>query len=211
MDEYGAALVRAIDLLGIFAFALSGGWLALKRGMDLVGVTALAVTAGLFGGLIRDILTASLPPQLVVDDLYLVVPLLAVLVVVLIPKLAERRVLSVLVLDAIGMGLFAAIGGSKAAAAGLGLLGATFTGTVAAVGGGVLRDLFAAGIPEVFLRQSNLYVIPAVVGSFAAAVVATNGAAGPAVLLAVAAGTASFRLLAVRYHWHAPVPNWMQS
>lgn len=210
MNEYVPAFVRALDLIGILAFALSGGWLALRRGLDLVGVTALAVTAALFGGLIRDILIGELPPQLVTDDLYLIVVLAAVLLVIALPGLADRRFRTVLVLDAIGLGMFAAIGGSKAVFAGLGLIGATFVGTIAAVGGGIVRDILAAGVPQVFKGESELYVVPAAAGALAAALAADNGRASLEVLILCAAMTAAIRLLAVRYGWHAPVPSWFR-
>lgn len=209
MDEYVPTFVRALDLVGILAFALSGGWLALKRGFDLVGVTALSVTAALFGGLTRDVLIGELPPQLVTDDLYLIVPLVAVLIVILLPQLAEKRFALVGLFDAIGLGMFAAIGGNKAVTAGLGLIGATFVGTVAAVGGGIVRDVLAAGVPQVFQGDSDLYVVPAMAGSLVAALAAAEGRASLEVLLLCAALTAVFRLLAVRFGWHTPVPSWI--
>lgn len=210
MDEYVPAFVRALDLAGILAFALSGGWQALRQGLDLVGVTALAVAAGLFGGLTRDILIGDLPPQLVTDELYLIVALAAVALVVILPGLADRRFRLVMVLDAVGLGMFAAIGGSKAVVAGLGLVSATFVGTVAAVGGGVIRDLFAAAVPQVFRGESDLYAVPAAAGALAGAVAAANGRASLEVLLLCAAFTAVFRLLAVKYRWHTPIPHWFR-
>lgn len=201
---------RALDLIGIFAFALSGGWLALRKQLDLVGVAALAVAASLFGGLVRDILVADLPPQLVTDKFYLLIPVVAVLVVLALPHLSERRFRLVMFFDAVGLGMFAATGAAKAVAlGGLGLVSATFVGAVAAVGGGVIRDILAAGVPEVFQGDSDLYVVPAVAGAFVASLATLNGLASLEVLLACAAGTAVFRLLAVRFGWHTPVPSWV--
>ncbi|MFO7298878.1 MAG: TRIC cation channel family protein [Actinomycetes bacterium] len=208
MTEYVPTFARALDLVGIFAFALSGGWLALRKGLDLVGVTALSVAAALFGGFVRDLMVGDLPPQIVADPLYLPIPLAAVVVVVLLPRLSERRFRLVVFFDAVGLGMFAATGANKAVLAGLGLVSATFVGTIAAVGGGIVRDLLAADVPQVFHGRSELYVIPAIAGALAAAVAAGNGVARLEVLLACAAGTAMFRLLAVRYGWHAPVPAW---
>lgn len=210
MDEYVPAFVRALDLIGILAFALSGGWKALREGLDMVGVIALAVAAGLFGGLTRDILMGDLPPQLVTDELYLLVALAGVVLVVILPGLADRRFRLVMVLDAVGLGMFAAIGGSKAVVAGLGLVSATFVGTIAAVGGGVVRDVLAAAVPQVFRGDSDLYAVPAAAGALAAAIAAANGQATLEVLLLCAAFTAIFRLAAVRYRWHTPIPSWFR-
>jgi uncharacterized membrane protein YeiH len=47
-------LVHALDLLGTFAFALSGALLATRKRMDIFGVVVLAIAAGLGGGIVRD-------------------------------------------------------------------------------------------------------------------------------------------------------------
>ena len=49
------ALERTIDLVGVFAFAVSGGLLAVRRRYDLVGVVSLALVTALGGGVIRDV------------------------------------------------------------------------------------------------------------------------------------------------------------
>ncbi len=41
----------ALNLMGTFAFGLSGGILAVRKQMDLFGVLVLAVAAGLGGGM----------------------------------------------------------------------------------------------------------------------------------------------------------------
>ncbi|HHU09017.1 MAG TPA: TRIC cation channel family protein, partial [Intrasporangiaceae bacterium] len=52
----------ALDLVGVFAFALSGGLVALRAQLDLFGVLVLAWVTGLGGGIIRDLLLGATPP-----------------------------------------------------------------------------------------------------------------------------------------------------
>lgn len=199
------SILFAFDLLGVFAFALSGAWLAARKDFDLVGTVSLAFVTGLVGGIARDVLVGDLPPLAVQRQVYLAVPVLAAVVVLVAPGMVRRFDRPVLVLDAIGLGLFASVGAAKAIEAGLGLWSSTLIGVIAAVGGGILRDLLAGVVPQVFGRRSELYAIPAALGAFAIALLwETTGRNG---LLTVAAvvGTLILRLASVRYGWHASV------
>jgi uncharacterized membrane protein YeiH len=114
----------------------------------------------------------------------------------------------VLVLDAIGLGLFATVGASKAIAAGLGVVPTVLIGTVAAVGGGLLRDLLADQVPQILSTGSRLYALPAALGALTVAIGTVATTTGPSVVQAIAVAlTVVLRLLALRYGWHAPVPR----
>jgi uncharacterized membrane protein YeiH len=65
--------------------------------------------------------------------------------------------------DALGLGLYAAVGAQKATEAGLPFLGALLVATVNAVGGSVLRDLLIREVPLLF-RPGEFYALAAIVG-----------------------------------------------
>src|SRR5256885_13035361 len=67
----------ALNLMGTFAFGLSGGILAVRKQMDLFGVLVLAVATGLGGGILRDIILGHTPPATLNDWRYLAVAGLA--------------------------------------------------------------------------------------------------------------------------------------
>src|SRR3989449_7271799 len=67
----------ALNLMGTFAFGLSGGILAVRKQMDLFGVLVLAVATGLGGGIMRDIILGHTPPATLNDWRYLAVAGLA--------------------------------------------------------------------------------------------------------------------------------------
>jgi uncharacterized membrane protein YeiH len=51
----------ALDILGTFVFALSGGLLATRKQFDMVGIAVISVAAGLGGGMTRDLLAREVP------------------------------------------------------------------------------------------------------------------------------------------------------
>ncbi len=199
--------LQVLDLAGIFVFALSGCVVAARSDMDIVGVIVLGLVTGLAGGVMRDILIADLPPAAVRESGYLVMPLIAAVFVIVFPALTNRLWSPVLVLDAAGLGLFAAASAGRAIDAGLGIIGVVVTGTVAAVGGGLVRDMLANQVPQIFATGSRLYAIPAAVG--AGIVVAAHEAgvpdgAGQSTAVVV---TVLIRMLALRFDWSAPLPR----
>src|SRR5438552_18965617 len=60
-----------LNLVGTFAFGLTGGILAVRKKMDLFGVLVLSVATGLGGGIMRDIILGHVPPTTLVDWRYL--------------------------------------------------------------------------------------------------------------------------------------------
>ena len=204
---FDSTFVTVLDYVGVFVFALSGAWVAIRRELDLVGVLALGLVTGLAGGVVRDVLVGDLPPVAVRGGWLLAVAGLAAVVAVAVPQpdaVLERLVLG---LDAVGLGLFAIVGATKAAEAGIGIVGGAVVGTVSAIGGGLLRDVLADEVPQVFRPGSRLYVIPALLGSVIVGVAWHAEVDGPATAAGGAVAVTTLRLLALRNGWHAPVPR----
>ena len=55
-------LVKVLDLIGTFVFAISGAALGVQRDMDLFGVLVLAFVTAVAGGITRDVLIGAVPP-----------------------------------------------------------------------------------------------------------------------------------------------------
>ena len=195
---------RALDLAGIFVFALSGGSLAVRRGFDAVGIAALALVTGLGGGLVRDVLLGDLPPIALRDELLLGATAVAAVVVLVGHTYVERMERPVLAFDAAGLGLFCVVGTTRALDAGLGDVAAVLIGTISAVGGGVIRDVLAREVPTIFRTDSALYAIPAMVGAVATVAVWELDLFGGPAAVALAGSVFVLRMLAMRYGWGAP-------
>lgn len=191
-----------LDLIGTFVFGISGALLAVRRGLDVFGIAVLAVAAGLAGGMIRDMLLGATPPTALADPRYLLTALAAAFSAFFGHKLLERLSKPVMVLDAIGLGLFAVSGCRKALEFGLDPLPAILLGVLTAVGGGAVRDLLVAETPRV-LRE-EIYALAAMVG---ASIVVIGAALGLTESWTVGTGVlAAFaiRVISVWRGWRAP-------
>lgn len=118
---------------------------------------------------------------------------------------------AVLVFDAAGLAVFCVAGTAKALEYGLGSVEAVALGTMTAVGGGILRDVLANEQPVVLRADSELYAVPAMLGSAIIVVVQHFNLHG-SLAAGLAAGLAAvfvfvLRLAALRYGWRAPRPR----
>ena len=198
-----ASLVSLLDLAGTFAFAISGALVAVRNRLDLFGVLVLAFAAAAAGGILRDIALGATPPVALVDWRYAAVSIAAGLLTFFRHAQVERMRNPVQLFDAVGLGLFAVLGTSKALHAGLGPLGATMLGILTGVGGGVVRDVLVAQIPGVLKRE--LYAVAALLG--AVVVVVGDRADLPPAPVAIVGAVLCFilRWLAIRRGWRLPV------
>ena len=199
-----SVVLTALDLVGIFAFALSGGLVAVRKGLDIFGVLVLAGITGLGGGFLRDVLIGAVPPATLADWRYLLVPVAAGLVTFWFHPALDRRERLVNVFDAAGLGLFCVTGALKALEAGLGPLPAALLGMLTAIGGGMIRDLLAGRVPVVL--RGELYATPALVGAVIAVIGAEAGLPTSVVAVPAAFVCIGWRLLAIRRGWNAPRP-----
>ena len=197
-----------LDLIGTFAFALNGALTAIRAvDVDLVGVLTLGIITAVGGGIVRDVLLGALPPATFVDWRYLAVAAGGAFIAFLFSRQLRRLRISIHVLDAAGLGLFAVTGTGKALELGMGPAQAVLLGALTGVGGGTIRDVLIRRVPDVL--RTGLYAIPALV---AAALVVLTGRLGldevlgaPAALTAAGACFA-IRMVGLRFHLNAPRP-----
>jgi uncharacterized membrane protein YeiH len=192
----------ALDLLGTFVFALSGGLLAARKQFDIVGIAVLSVAAGLGGGMTRDVLLGDTPPVAFREEVYLITALFAAGAVFLFHQQFTRMNYSIRVLDAVGLGVFAVSGTLKSLEFDLGPLPAILLGTVTGAGGGVIRDLLAREVPLVLDR--DIYALAAVLGGLIVVAALALGIDTTVAALGGLIATIGLRLIAIRYNWQAP-------
>ncbi|MFC0845981.1 trimeric intracellular cation channel family protein [Streptomyces noboritoensis] len=203
-ELFTPSVQHALDLVGIFVFAISGALLAVRKNFDVFGIAVLAEVTALGGGLFRDLIIGAVPPAAFSDLGYFITPLLAAVLVFFLHPEVERTQNAVNVFDAAGLGLFCVTGTTKAYDYGLGLTSSAALGLATAVGGGVLRDILANEVPSLLRWDRDLYAVPAIVGATIVALCIRFDT-----LNAATSGTAIItafllRLAAMRYHWRAP-------
>jgi len=203
-DLFAPSLMHALDIAGIFVFAISGALLAVRKNFDVFGIVVLAVATGTGGGLARDLIIGAVPPAAFTDLGYLLTPLVAAVLVFFLHPQVERINSAVGVFDAAGLGLFCVVGTTKAYDYGFSLPFAAVLGVVTAAGGGVLRDVLANEVPSLLRWDREIYAVPAVVGAAMCAVLIQFEALN-ALTSALSAATAFLlRLCAIRLGWRAP-------
>jgi uncharacterized membrane protein YeiH len=196
-------LLLALELVGVFVFALDGTLTALRVArLDLVGVVTVGMATALGGGVVRDILIGAVPPATFTDWRYLVVATVGGLMAYAVGRHLERLSLPISLLDAAGVSLFAVTGTSKALDFGLGAGQAIILGTMTAVGGGMVRDVLLRRIPVVL--HSGLFVIPVVVGSVITVAASLTGLYGLGAAVVAAAMCFSLRALGILLELDAP-------
>ncbi len=193
------------DLLAVGIGAMQGALFAAQfrdRRLDLLGVAIIGIATGFGGGILRDVLLSEIPAAFS-SNWYVIVATVAALIGMLLERLISRLGVLVNVLDALTIGLFAAIGTTKALAAGLPEVPAVFLGALSAVGGSILRDLLL-NRPIALMHVGSLYAIAAVVGSTSLVLLLAAGVPVFIAALICVAITFGVRVLAVVFNWSLP-------
>ncbi len=170
--------------------------------LDWLGVAIIGMATGLGGGVLRDILLNTDLAALQ-SNWYLVVTTGAALLGMLLERLFSRLGHVITVLDALTIGLFGAIGATKALSLGLPEVPAVFVGVLSAVGGSIMRDVLL-NIPVAIMNVGSLYAVAAFSG--AAWVVILLSFDVPMAVAATVGVAVTFgvRVLAVKFNWRLP-------
>ena len=195
-------LILALNLVGTFVFGISGGLAAVRAKLDLFGVIVLAAVVGLAGGITRDLLI-GVPPATFRDWRYLAAAGAAGLVCYFGRPALERIHRSVLVFDAVGLGLFCVTGATKALDFGVGPVPAILLGAITGIGGGILRDVLLRDVPTVL--RHDLYAIPALLGASVLVVAQTSGSDSLLFPVLGAALCVGVRLAGLKYGVNVPI------
>lgn len=204
--RWGEWVRHGLELLATVAFMLSGLLTGARNRLDAVGVYAVAFLTAFGGGTLRDLLLDLRPFFWVRHQEYLWgVFLLSTLAMLFMRQQhLEPTERAIQIPDAIGLGLFAAVGVDVATANGMPALVAVLMGVVTPVFGGVLRDIVCNTIPAAF-SDHRPYALCAFLGGWLyLGLLALAWPAWLALVLTVAF-TAGMRLLALRFDWRLPV------
>lgn len=209
----------SVQWTAIVLGALAGVYEARRRDLDFFGSLVIALVVSVGGGTLRDLLLARYPLFWVVNPVYLVTVLVVATVGTLIITHRERlspalqplvtplwRAMRsdqmpawVIVVDALGLGLWAYLGTAFALQAGASRLVAPVFGVMTASFGGVIRDVFFAQTPSIF-KRGQLYSTSAVIGSVIYVILnALNVDTSISFILCVGA-TFLVRMASVRYN-----------
>jgi uncharacterized membrane protein YeiH len=155
-------LFYALDIIGTFAFAISGVLIAMQKRMDPFGIFIIAFVTAVGGGTLRDVLIGRTPVGWMLDLNYVYAIGLAVFISILFRKKLNRLRTSLFLFDTIGLGVFTIIGVEKGISADLNPLICIALGTMSASFGGVIRDILCNEIPVIFRKE--IYATACIIG-----------------------------------------------
>ena len=196
-----------IEICATFAFALSGLIAGAKKKMDAFGVFVVTGVAAFGGGTLRDVLLDRRPFFWVehADWIWLILFLCLLAMVSMRSRHIQITERAILIPDALGLGLYAALGTQIAFGLGLPVIICALMGVMTAVFGGVLRDIFCNELPKAF-NDHQPYAVIAFSGGLL--VVVLNEINLPQwVCIFVPAGLITLlRIMAIYLGWR--LPSW---
>ena len=198
----GQVFIYILDLFGTMAFAVTGAFKAIEHKTDVVGILLLATITGVAGGTIRDVVMGQFPNSLS-DPAYVIITVLSGLSIFFLYSHLKKHWNLFLKFDAIGLGVFTIIGATFAYnLVGLNFLAIMLGGMLTAVGGGILRDVFVAQVPIVFVKE--FYISASFIGIIVFYLTLyLGGELYSATILGITL-TTTLRLIAMKFNWNLP-------
>jgi uncharacterized membrane protein YeiH len=193
------------EIIGTLAFALSGLIEAARKKLDIVGMAMVTFLAAFGGGTLRDILLDKRPFFWVENSLWIwvVLAMCALALVFMRARHVEPTERATAWPDAIGLGIFSAVGTHVALQSGVPAIVAVIMGVITAVFGGVLRDVVVNEIPRAFVDHQP-YSVLAFAGGW---VVVGLDAVGTSPFISVGLGAlvvSALRFSAMIFAWRLP-------
>lgn len=153
------------DLIGVAVFATAGALAAQGKRLDILGVVVLAIVTALGGGTIRDITLDIHPVVWIADTAYLWTAIISAIVAFVVCRYIHYPRRALLVLDAMGLALFAVLGAEKALSQDLPALIVVMMAVITGCAGGMIRDILTGQIPLILQKDGELYATCALAGA----------------------------------------------
>lgn len=158
------SFLQIIEILGTFAFAVSGATFAMEKKLDPFGVLIISFVTAIGGGTLRDGMIGNLPVGWLRDATATTVIFSAAILTMLFDPYFRKLSKTLFLFDALGLGLFTIVGLEKALELNLSMGVCIALGTITASFGGVIRDVLLNHVPLVFRKE--IYALASVAGGF---------------------------------------------
>ena len=194
-------LTYIIEILGTFAFAISGIRHAAAKNFDWFGGYVCGVAVAIGGGTIRDVLLGTTPFWMT-TPMYLICTAIALLFVIMFRRKMKWLQNAWFVFDTFGLALFTIAGIQKSLLFGQPFWVAIIMGCITGSAGGVIRDVLLNNEPVIFHRE--IYAMACVVGGMLYWSLTFLGVPESIVAVVTFLFICLVRFLAVRYHLSLP-------
>lgn len=196
------SLIYTIDILGTFAFAISGALVASDKKFDLFGVLIIAFVTAVGGGMLRDILINAHPINWIGDLNYLWIIFLAVFLTFLFKSKIAYLSKTLFLFDTIGISVFTLLGLQKGLSFNLHPIIAIIMGMISAVFGGVLRDVLTNKVPLIF--EKEIYASACLAGGISYLIIKELPISDNLNFIISASVIITIRLIAVKFNLELP-------
>lgn len=201
-----------MDLLGTIAFAISGAMVAIKKEMDIFGVNILAVITSVGGGMLRDVLIGSVPPEMFQNPIYTLVAVVVANIIFAFSYWNKRTYKSgfvniyekvLFLFDSLGLSVFTVDGINTGMHSDFSsnLFLVVFLGVITGIGGGIIRDMIANELPYVFVK--HIYACASILGALITVLCWQYTGENAAIFIGFTV-ILLIRILAAHYHWDLP-------
>lgn len=198
-------LAHVLDLLGSFAFAISGALAGVRHRFDVFGILVLAFVTAVSGGILRDLLIGAVPPAAFQSWHYLATALVAGFVTFAFSRAIQALHHPIQIFDAAGLALFAVVGTTKALAYGITWPMAALLGMLSGIGGGMVRDVLSGEVP--FVLRAEIYAVAALAGALVVALGSLVPVPSAPFTVIGAALCFLLRLVGINRGWKLPGPR----
>lgn len=195
-------LIYVLDILGTFAFAISGALVASDKKFDLFGVLIIAFVTAVGGGMLRDVLINAHPINWIGDLNYLYAILVAVVFTFLFKSKIAHLSKTLFLFDTIGISVFTLLGLQKGLSFNLHPIIALIMGMISAVFGGVLRDVLTNKIPLIFKKE--IYASACLAGGITYLLLSYFNLFSNIIFIISTVVIAFIRVIAVKFHLQLP-------
>lgn len=196
------------DLVGTFAFAISGIKLASGKQVDWLGAYIIGLATAIGGGTIRDLLL-GVTPFWMLDSRYFITTGVALLATLVFKEKLFRWSNTLFLFDTIGLGLVTIVGITKSVDANFPFWVCIVMGAITGSIGGVIRDILLNEVP--LLLQKDIYALACIIGGVVYfGCLYFNLTTGLTEIIA-ASVVILVRVLAVQFHIHLPILRTIQS
>ncbi len=149
-------IIYLLEMIGIVAFAISGMIVARSKNMDPVGVFTIGFITALGGGTLRDLIMDNHPVYWIKHEEQPILILVMAIIFSYWHRSERIRASSIVLPDAIGLGIFSILGAQLALDLGHSWFIASLLGVMTGTFGGALRDTLCNEVPFIF-RKDQVY------------------------------------------------------
>lgn len=195
-------IISVIEMLGTFAFAISGIRHAAAKQFDWFGGYVCGIAVAIGGGTIRDVMLSTTPFWMT-TPIYMICTAVALITVAFFGRWMEPLKNAWFVFDTFGLALFTIAGIQKSLAFDQPYWVAIIMGCITGSAGGVIRDVLLNNEPVIFHKE--IYAMACVLGGLVYWLCILAELPAEVAVIVTFVIICLIRFLAVRYHISLPI------